>query len=169
MNRMKEVRIEKITLNIGAGREQNKLDKGIKLIKKITGVEPVKTITKKRIPNWGLRPGLPIGCKVTLRKQKAKKILKKLIEAKENKLTRKQFDENGNLSFGIHEYIDIPEVEYDPEIGTLGLEVCVTMEKPGYRVKRRKIRKSKIPKKHKVTKEEAIEFIKQNFQVEVVS
>ena len=65
MNPMKKVRIEKITLNIGSGKDTSKLDKGILLIKTITGIAPVKTITKKRIPSWGLRPGLPIGAKLT--------------------------------------------------------------------------------------------------------
>jgi len=67
MNPMKVIRIEKITLNIGAGKDQNRLDKAKILLKHVTGIEPVKTVTKKRIPNWGLRPGLPIGCKITLR------------------------------------------------------------------------------------------------------
>ena len=68
MNKMQEVRIEKVTLNIGAGRDQARLEKGITLIKSITGIPPVKTITNKRFMGWGLRPGLPVGCKVTLRK-----------------------------------------------------------------------------------------------------
>ncbi|MBI5065081.1 50S ribosomal protein L5 [Candidatus Woesearchaeota archaeon] len=168
-NVMQKVRIEKITLNIGSGKEQSRLEKGIKLIKKITGIEPVKTVTKKRIPNWGLRPGLPIGCKLTLRKEKAREILKRLLAAKENKLKAEQFDVHGNLAFGIHEYIEIPNLDYDPEIGSLGLEVCVTLEKPGYRVKKRKLKKSKIPKRHTVTKEEAMNFVKENFNVEVTA
>ena len=69
MNPSRDIKISKVTLNIGAGKDQTKLDKGIKLFKSITNVSPVKTITSKRIPGWGLRPGLPIGCKVTLRKK----------------------------------------------------------------------------------------------------
>ena len=61
MNKMREIRIEKITLNIGAGKDVGKLEKGVKLLKNITGINPVKTVTQKRIPTWGLRPGLPIG------------------------------------------------------------------------------------------------------------
>lgn len=164
---MQKVRIEKITLNIGSGKDTSKLDKGVLLIKAITGVEPVKTITKKRIPSWGLRPGLPIGAKLTLRKQKAQEILRKLLEAKDNVLKTSQFDSGGNISFGIHEYIDIPGVAYDPEIGIMGLEVCVTLEKPGFRIKRRMLEKKRIPKKHVVSKEEALEFMKNQFSVNV--
>lgn len=167
MNPMRSLRMEKITLNVGAGKDQNKLEKGILLLKNITGINPVKTFTNKRIPSWGLRPGLPIGCKLTLRKKNAKEILLRLLEAKDNKLSPHQFDEGGNMSFGIHEYIEIPGVKYDPKIGIMGLEVCVTLERPGFRIKRRRIMRRKIPEKQKVKKEEAIEFMKKEFNVQV--
>lgn len=168
MNPMQLVKLEKVTLNIGSGKEQSKLDKGIMLIKKITGIEPVKTITQKRIPAWGVRPGLPIGCKITLRKESAKQLLARLLKAKDNKLKESQFDVHGNVSFGIHEYIDIPGVDYDPKIGVIGLEVCVTLQRPGFRIKYRKLNKKNIAKKHYVTKQEAVLFLKDNFGVSVV-
>lgn len=169
MNIMQNVRIEKLTLNIGAGKEQTKLDKGVALIKTITGIEPIKTITNKRIPAWGVRPGLPIGCKLTLRKNTATELLKRLLKAKDNKLKESQFDNLGNISFGIHEYIDIPGVKYDPAIGIMGFEVCVTLEKPGFRIKRRKLKQSKIAKSHLITKQQAMEFMKKSFSTEVVA
>ena len=165
MNQMKEIKVEKVTLNIGAGKDQTKLDKGIKLFKSITNVSPVKTITSKRIPGWGLRPGLPIGCKVTLRKKNAIELLKRLLQAKDTKLKESQFDNNGNIAFGIEEYIDIPGVKYDPEIGIIGLEVCITLERNGFRIKRRRIAKKKIPKKHMITKQDAIDFMKKEFNI----
>lgn len=167
MNPMKKIRIEKLTLNIGAGKEQDRLEKAKILLKAITGIEPVKTVTNKRIPAWGLRPGLPIGCKITLRKKKAQDLLKRLIEAKDQKLRDSQFDEKGNISFGIHEYIDIPGVKYDPKIGIMGLEVCVTLERPGFRVKRRAMRPAHISKSHSITKREAIEFMQNEFNVAI--
>ncbi len=167
MNKMKEIRIEKITLNIGAGKSQDVLEKGMKLMKNITSLQPVKTFTKKRIPSWGLRPGLPIGCKLTLRGDEAKKLLARLLAAKDKVLGEKQFTNDGNVAFGIHEYIDIPDVKYDPEIGIIGLEVCITLERPGYRIKRRSYQKKKIGKNHKITKQDAIEFMKKTFKIEV--
>lgn len=167
MNTMKTIRIEKVTLNIGAGKDQNKLEKARLLLKAITGIEPVKTVTQKRIPTWGLRPGLPIGCKITSRKKAAYELLKKLIEAKESNLKESQFDERGNIAFGIHEYIDIPGVKYDPKIGIIGLQVCVTLERPGFRVKKRSLKKSNISKGHVIKKEEAIEFMKKEFNITV--
>ncbi|RMF55294.1 50S ribosomal protein L5 [Candidatus Woesearchaeota archaeon] len=167
MNPMKQIKIEKVTLNVGAGKDQNKLKKGMTLLKNITGISPVKTFTNKRIAAWGLRPGLPIGCKLTIRGKKAEELAKRLLEAKENSLKEEQFDDNGNVAFGIHEYIDIPQLEYDPNIGVMGLEVCITLQRPGFRIKRRKIMKRKIPRNHRITKKEAIEFMKQKFNLKV--
>ena len=167
MASMRDVRIEKITLNIGCGKDQSRLDKGVELLKNITGVAPVKTFTQKRIQEWGLRPGLPIGCKVTLRKDAAKELLKRLLDAREFKLQDSQFDDNGNVSFGIHEYIDIPGVKYDPKIGIMGLQVCITLERPGFRIKRRVIRSAKVPKKHRITKVESVQFMSKEYSVKM--
>ncbi|MBS3112692.1 50S ribosomal protein L5 [Candidatus Woesearchaeota archaeon] len=169
MNIMRQLRIEKITLNIGAGKDQARLEKGIKLLKMVTGIEPVKTMSKKRIPGWGLRVGLPIGCKLTLRKDKAIEILKNLLMAKENKLYDYQFDNLGNLAFGLSEYVDIPNMKYNPEIGIMGLEICVTMERPGFRVKTRRLKTKKIPQKHRISKNESIDFMKNEFNIKVLA
>ncbi|MFC1769127.1 50S ribosomal protein L5 [Nanoarchaeota archaeon] len=165
MNKMKEIRIEKVTINIGAGKDPNVLEKGTALIKNLTGIDPVKTYTNKRIPTWGLRPGLPIGCKLTLRGQKAIEILKRVLEANGRKLTEDNFDDQGNIAFGIKEYIDIPEIKYDPKIGIMGLQVCVTLSRPGFRIKRRSYMKRKIPKNHRISREDSIEHMKKNYAV----
>ena len=71
------------------------------------------------------------------------------------------------MAFGIHEYIDIEGIKYDPKIGIIGLEVCITLERPGFRIKRRSIATKKIPSRHKIAKEDAIEFMKNSFNVEI--
>jgi len=166
-NPMQEIRIEKVTLNIGVGKSPDKMDKAIKLLATLTGRTPIKTVTNKRIPSWGLRPGLPIGCKVTLRKEAADAMLKRLIEAVDGKLKTGQFDNEGNISFGIKEYISIPGAKYDPEIGLMGLQACVTLERRGFRLKKRKLREKKIPKKHRIDRQAAINFMKEKYGVVV--
>ena len=167
MSSMKSIKIEKVTLNIGAGKDQSRLEKGLVLLNAIAQATPIKTVTNKRIQEWGLRPGLPIGCKLTLRKDRAIKLLPRLLEAIEHKLNAKQFDENGNVAFGIHEYIEIPGVKYDPKIGIMGLEVCVTLERPGFRIKRRRLMARKVPARHRIKKDEAIEFMTKNFNIKL--
>jgi len=165
-NPMREIRIEKLTLNIGAGKDQDVLAKGMKLFTALTGKTPVKTVTNKRIPEWGVRPGLPIGCKITLRKKDAAEMIKRLLDAKSFTLEKGCFDNYGNISFGVHEYIDIKGAKYDPDIGIIGLQACITLERPGFRIKRRRL-KSKISKKHIITQQEAIDFMKKNFNVKL--
>jgi len=164
---MRNIRIEKVTLNIGAGREQAVLDKGVILLKNITGIAPVKTKTQKRIAGWGLRPGLPIGCKITLRKAQAEELAKRLLAARNNILSENNFDDEGNISFGIHEYIDIPGVKYDHKIGILGLQASLTLQRPGFRIKKRKIMKKRVPRKHRINRGEAIEYMKNKFSVKI--
>lgn len=167
MNVMQSIRIEKITLNFGSGKDQSRLEKGMTIMKRLVGRDPVKTSSNKRIPGWGVRPGLAIGCKCTLRKDPAAKILGTLLKAKDNLLKNTHFDDNGNVSFGIHEYIDIPGMEYDPAIGVLGMQVSVTLEKPGARIKKRKLLKRKLPRKQFVSRAEAKQFLKDKYQVMV--
>ena len=93
----------------------------------------------------------------------------KLILRIDNKISPRQFDRQGNLSFGIEEHIDIPGMRYDPDIGIFGMNVNVTFEKPGYRLKRRKVQRKHIPHKHQVNPEETLEFMKENFQIIIKS
>lgn len=165
-NKMKGIKIAQLSLNIGVGKDDPKLKKALKLLGQITGLKSTPTKSTKRIPGWGLRPGLSIGCKVTVRKN-TNQMLKRLLEAKENTLSRKNFDSTGNFSFGVPEYIDIEGMEYDPELKIMGLEVAVTLERPGYRIKKRKIKQKKIGKKHKINQEEAIEFVKKTFEIKI--
>ena len=165
MNPMREIRIEKITLNMGVGAPGDKLDNSVKLLETISGAKAVRTQTMKRIPTWGVRPKLLIGCKVTLRGKKASEVLKKLLSAMNNYLPEKKFDDQGNFSFGIDEYINIAGVEYDQKLGIVGLEVAVTLERPGYRIKKRMLLKKKVPINHRINAEEAIEFMKKNFGI----
>jgi large subunit ribosomal protein L5 len=121
---------------------------------------PVKTSSDKRIPDWGVRPGVNLGLKVTLRGEDAKTFLLEAFVAKDKKILARNFDKAGNFGFGIREHIDLPGIKYDPKLGIIGLDILVALKKRGYRVKHRKIRKTKVGEKQRVSKEEAIEFVK---------
>jgi large subunit ribosomal protein L5 len=112
--------------------------------------------------------GKPIGVMVTLRKVAAVEFLKKAFEGVEKKIKLSQVDDSGNFSFGIKEYIDIPGIRYKHDIGMLGLDVVITLERPGFRIKRRRIQKRKIPRKHIINKEETVNWLKNNFGVEMI-
>lgn len=161
MNPMREIEIEKVVLHCTTA-DQQKLERYMKLLELISGRKPVKTLARKRIPSFKIRPGLPIGCKVTLRKEHAKKILKLLLTGVKE-IKQEQFGE-GHLNFGIKEYIDIPSLQFQRDIGILGFDVSVVLKRKGGFKKEGK-KRCKIGKKHKITKEETIDFFKKNFNI----
>jgi len=167
-NIMQVPRIEKVVVNIGCGESGEKLRRAEKLLQKLVNKKPVRTISRHKIPSWGIKKREPIGCKVTLRGKDAEEFLKRAFIAKDNQIKKSNFDEYGNFSFGIHEYIDFPGIKYDPDIGIFGMDICVSLERPGFRIKRRRIKKSKIPSRNRISKEEAIEFIKNKFKVKII-
>ena len=157
---MQEILIEKIIVNMGVGGDEAKLKKAKSVIQTITGKKPTVTKGKARIPDWGVRPGIDMGLMVTLRKKEAEEFLKKAFGAKENKINATNFDTGGNFAFGIKEHINLPGIKYDPKVGIIGFDVLVALKKRGYRLKYRKIKRTKVGQKQRVTKEEAIEFVK---------
>jgi large subunit ribosomal protein L5 len=165
MNPMRKLRIDKVTVNMGVGEGGEKLAKAEALLEKLTEQKPTKTYAKSTNPTFGIRKGLPIGCKVTLRGERAEKFLERALQAIGHKIKLSSFDKYGNVSFGIREHIDLPGVKYDPAIGIYGMDVCLTIERPGFRVKKRKIRPSKVGRSHLVNREEAVEFLKNKYNV----
>ena len=163
-NIMEEIKIEKIVLSLGATGDQ--LEKGFKLLKILSKKQPIKTKSKKRIPSLGVRPGLEIGAMVTIRKN-PEEILKKMLLAIDNTLKRKQISKN-NFSFGIKEYLEIPGIEYNREIGIMGLDITIVFKKTGKRVKLRKIKKGNFPKRQMISKEEIIKFMEEKFQTKFI-
>jgi len=164
-NPMREIRVEKITLNIGCGTDKNKLERAKKLLGILSDQKVIITLSKKR-STFGVPKRKPIGVKVTMRKENSLKFLRDVFTAVDNELKESQVND-GNFSIGIKEYIDLPDVQYDPEVGIIGFDVSVTLERPGFRVMKRKINKCKIGKKHKITKVETIDWLKKNFGVKI--
>ncbi|MEM1640660.1 MAG: 50S ribosomal protein L5 [Acidilobaceae archaeon] len=163
---MRKPRIAKVTLNIGVGQSGERLLKAAKVLELLTGVKPAFRRAKKTIKTFGIKRGENIGVIVTLRKEKAIEFLKKALEAVGYRLKASSIDDHGNISFGIKEHIQIPGIKYDPEIGIWGLDVCVTIERPGMRVSRRRRARSRVPQRHKVvTKEETMVLLNQLFGV----
>ena len=167
MSVMRSINIDKVVVNIGVGQAGDPLENAQGLLENITGKKAIQTKSKTRNPTWGIRKGLPIGVKVTLRGKDAEEFLAKAFEAVNKKLKSSSFDGRGNFSFGVKEYIDFPGVKYDPNIGMYGFDISVSLRRPGYRVSKRKIGKAKVGKSHIITDAEAIEFVKNKFGVEV--
>ena len=162
---IREPRVEKVVVHMGVGRGGRDLGNAEDIIEDVTGQTSVRTLAKSTEPEFGIREGEPIGTKVTLRGEDSIEFLKTALPLTD--LSRRQFDETGNFSFGVAEHTDFPSQEYDPTVGIYGLDVTVNLVRPGYRVaKRDKVSRS-IPSRHRLTPADAIAFLESNFDVEV--
>lgn len=167
INKMKEVYLDKVTVNICVGNDKQGMTKAEKLLRKLTDKEPVKNVAKRRLATWQIRPNLPIGYKVTLRGEDAKKFLAWILKSKDNKINVSSLDLYGNFSIGFSEYLELSGIKYDADIGIMGFEVMATFARRGFRVKSRGLKVARIPKRHKVTQDEVVNYLKDNFKVEV--
>jgi large subunit ribosomal protein L5 len=165
---MLKPRIDKVVVNLNLGKSGEPLEKASKVLKELTGQTPVKRQAKKTIRDFGLRKGESIACVVTLRKQAAIDFLKKVLPVVDNKISSSSFDRQGNFAFGVKEHIEIAGVKYEPDVGIFGMDVCVSVNRPGHRVRARRKQKTHIGSKHLLTPEESIVFIKQTLGVEIV-
>ncbi|PUA33409.1 MAG: 50S ribosomal protein L5 [Zestosphaera tikiterensis] len=167
-NPMLKPRLAKVTVNIGVGESGERLKKAAKVLQMLTGQEPSERKAKKTIKEFGVRKGEPIAVAVTLRGSKALEFLNKVLDALGRRVKASSFDGFGNVTIGIKEHIMLPGVKYDPELGIFGMDVCVTLERPGYRVMRRRVKKSRIPRRHRVSKVEAMVFFIKELNTRVV-
>lgn len=167
-NPMSQVKVEKVTVNISVGNSGEELEKAVEVLENLTGQKPQRRAAQKSVRDFGIRKGEPIACIVTLRKDRAVSFLKNALEAVSRRIPTSHFDDYGNFAFGIKEHIEIPGTRYVPELGIFGMDVCVTLEKPGRRIQRRRRRSATVGRRQRVSKEEAQSFMTEFFQVAVV-
>ncbi|MBU5682239.1 MAG: 50S ribosomal protein L5 [Candidatus Aenigmatarchaeota archaeon] len=158
----KKIFLEKVVINIGCGGDMEKIERAKKLLEKMFPNRKFAITYSKKRSTFGVPKGKPIGVMLTLRGNEAIEFAKKVFKAYENKIPSSVFDDYGNFSLGIKKYIDLG-VKYDHTIGLLGMDVCFSLRRPGYR-----LRDGTFSKKQRVTREEAIKFVKEFFNVEVV-
>jgi large subunit ribosomal protein L5 len=128
-------RITKITLNMGVGeasQDKKIVDHAVEDMTLIAGQKPVITVAKKAIAGFKIREGMPIGCKVTLRRAKMYEFLDRLVNFSIPRirdfrgLSPKAFDGQGNYNMGMTEQIAFPEIDYDKIDKLRGLSICIT-------------------------------------------
>ena len=134
-NAMEVPKIEKITLNMGVGeasQDKKKVQVAAAEMALIAGQKPVITIAKKSIAQFKLREGMPIGCKVTLRRERMYEFLDRLVTVAMPRirdfrgLNPKSFDGRGNYAMGLKEQIIFPEISYDQIEKVRGMDIIVT-------------------------------------------
>ncbi len=167
-NPMRRIMIDKVVINIGVGEAGEKLRRAQRVIDILTGAKPVQLKSQKTIRDFNIRKGQPIAVKVTLRGKSAEDFLKRALWVRDNKVANYSFDAQGNLNFGISDYTEFEGVKYDPEIGIFGMDVNVVFKRPGYRVARRRLKRAKVPQRHRITREEAMQYMRDNFNLNIL-
>lgn len=134
-NSMEVPRITKITLNMGVGEavaDRKVLDHAMSDMERISGQKPVKTLARKSVAGFKIRDGYPIGCKVTLRRERMYEFLDRLVNIAIPRirdfrgLNGRSFDGQGNYSLGVQEQIIFPEVNYDQVDTIRGMDITIS-------------------------------------------
>ena len=134
-NAMEVPRITKITLNMGVGEavaDRKVLDHAMSDMERISGQKPIKTLARKSVAGFKIRDGYPIGCKVTLRRERMYEFLDRLVNIAIPRirdfrgLNPRAFDGRGNFTLGVREQLIFPEIDYDSIDEVRGLDVTIT-------------------------------------------
>jgi len=166
-NSIRSIKLEKVVVNIGVGTGGDRLEKAKSVLTNVTGAKPCERRAVDTIREFNVRKSEPIAAVVTLRGKPAEEFLVIAFKSVGNKIRASAFS-GRTFSFGIKEHITIPGVKYDPKIGVLGMDVCVALERPGFRVSKRRRMKSKVGKAHRISTEDSVNFIRGAFGVDVI-
>lgn len=162
-NPMLNIKISKICINCCVGESGEKLNRAVKVLEELTGQKPSIGKAKITIRGFGIRRNEKISTYVTVRGKKAEELLATALRVKEYEIKKSSFTVDGHFGFGIKEHIDLG-IKYDPSVGIFGMDFFVVLDRPGTRVSKRKIKRSKVGKKHRLTKEEAMKWFVERFQ-----
>ena len=153
-NKMREIKIEKLILNLCTGEGGDKLTKAAKVLEDLTNQKPVESKARYTIRSFSIKRNEKIAVHVTVRGQQAETLLQNALKVKEHELRKENFSDQGNFGFGIEEHIDLG-IKYDTNTGIFGMDFYVILGRAGKRVSNRKHARGKFGNFQRISADEA--------------
>merc|ERR1711988_2085900 len=164
-NVMRKVKIDKLVINIAVGESGDRLTKAVRVLQQLSDQTPVENTARYTVRTFGIRRNEKIACHVTMRGDKARDMIERGLKITDYEISAKHFNSSGNFGFGVNEHIDLG-LKYDPSTGIYGMDFYVVLKRAGYNVAK-KSKRGRISPSHRVTKEDAMEWVRQRFQADI--
>merc|ERR1712227_366312 len=144
----------------------DKLIKAVRVLQQLSDQTPVENTARYTVRTFGIRRNEKIACHVTVRGDKAMDLIERGLKITDYEISAKHFSASGNFGFGVNEHIDLG-LKYDPATGIYGMDFYVVLRRPGFNVAKKKQKRGRIGLAHKITREDAMEWVRQTFNAEI--
>merc|ERR1711939_43635 len=165
-NVMRRVMCDKLVINIAVGESGDRLTKAIRVLQQLSDQTPVENTARYTVRTFGIRRNEKIACHVTVRGDKAMDLIERGLKITDYEISAKHFSESGNFGFGVNEHIDLG-LKYDPATGIYGMDFYCVLRRAGKRIAKKKAKKGRVAPCHRITKEDAMDWVRQTFNAEI--